>query len=275
MTTAPGTLGILNPHGGLARFELARVEPAAELAALVERHWIVRWDLGDGPAFEQETLPHPSVHLAFEPGRAAVHGVGTRRHVARLVGAGRVLGTKFKPGGFLPFTALPIAALTDRVLPIDEVFGAPGLALARRVFACADDHAAVGLVEGFLRGFAARIEPSTTLATALVRLAQADRSIATAEDLARAGGLPLRSLHRLFARQVGVGPKWVIRRARVQEAAERVAAGERVDWAGLAQELGYHDQAHLIRDFKAQIGRTPAAYGAQCARAAAARAAPP
>jgi AraC-like DNA-binding protein len=106
-------------------------------------------------------------------------------------------------------------------------------------------------------------------------MAQADRSIATAEDLARVGGLSLRSLHRLFARHVGVGPKWVIRRARVQEAAERVAAGERVEWAGLAQELGYHDQAHLIRDFKAQIGQTPAVYGAQCARAAAARSAAP
>lgn len=271
MTTDPGTHGILNPHGGLARFELVRQGPAAELAALVEHHWIVRWDLGDGPPFEQETLPHPAVHLVFEPGLAAVHGVGTRRHVARLVGAGRALGTRFKPGGFVPFTTTPIAALTDRVVPVDGVFGAPGLALAQRVFACADDRAAVALIEEFLRGFAIEVEPATTLATALVSLAQADRSIATAEDLARVGGLPLRSLHRLFARQVGVGPKWVIRRARVQEAAERVAAGERVDWAGLAQELGYHDQAHLIRDFKAQIGQTPAAYGARCARAAASR----
>ena len=39
-----------------------------------------------------------------------------------------------------------------------------------------------------------------------------------------------------------------------------------VDWSALAQELGYFDQAHFIRDFKAQIGRTPAAYAAACAR---------
>jgi AraC-like DNA-binding protein len=66
-------------------------------------------------------------------------------------------------------------------------------------------------------------------------------------------------------RHVGVGPKWIVRRSRVQDAAERVARGERIDWAATAQELGYHDQAHLIRDFRAQVGFTPAAYARRCA----------
>ncbi len=37
-------------------------------------------------------------------------------------------------------------------------------------------------------------------------------------------------------------------------------AGRPVSWAGLAADLGYSDQAHLIRDFRAAIGQTPAAY---------------
>ena len=52
------------------------------------------------------------------------------------------------------------------------------------------------------------------------------------------------------------------------EAAERVAAGVAIDWPALARELGYHDQAHLIHDFKAQIGFTPAVYAKRCAAAA-------
>jgi AraC-like DNA-binding protein len=46
----------------------------------------------------------------------------------------------------------------------------------------------------------------------------------------------------------------------VQEAAERAARSEHVDWAALAAELGYADQSHLIRDFRAQIGKTPTEY---------------
>ena len=59
---------------------------------------------------------------------------------------------------------------------------------------------------------------------------------------------------------MGVGPKWVIQRYRLHEAVARVQAGRPVAWAALAQDLGYFDQAHFIRDFKAMVGQTPQAY---------------
>ncbi|MHB1874571.1 MAG: helix-turn-helix domain-containing protein [Streptosporangiaceae bacterium] len=61
-------------------------------------------------------------------------------------------------------------------------------------------------------------------------------------------------------RYAGVSPAWVIRRYRLIDAAEAVRDGRPVSWAGLAADLGYSDQAHLIRDFRAAIGQTPAAY---------------
>ena len=36
-----------------------------------------------------------------------------------------------------------------------------------------------------------------------------------------------------------------------------------MDQASLAFEIGYSDQAHFIRDFKAMVGTTPAAYARQ------------
>ena len=35
-----------------------------------------------------------------------------------------------------------------------------------------------------------------------------------------------------------------------------------MSWADVAADLGYADQAHLIRDFRAATGQTPAAYAA-------------
>jgi AraC-like DNA-binding protein len=66
----------------------------------------------------------------------------------------------------------------------------------------------------------------------------------------------------LFADYVGVSPKWVMRRARLHEAASRADSGEVVDWAQLAFDLGYADQAHLTRDFTDTIGVPPAQYAA-------------
>ena len=75
-----------------------------------------------------------------------------------------------------------------------------------------------------------------------------------------ASGLTARSLQRLFAEYVGVSPKWVMRRARLHEAAQRASGGEPIDWAELAADLGYADQAHLSRDFTATLGVSPTKY---------------
>jgi AraC-like DNA-binding protein len=93
---------------------------------------------------------------------------------------------------------------------------------------------------------------------------------ATVAEIAERHAVSTRTLQRLFRRHVGVGPKWVLRRYRLQEAAEQLAAGERSDWTRLALDLGYFDHAHFIRDFRAVVGRSPAEYEALCAALAAA-----
>lgn len=266
-TPSVDTQGILNPVQGFRQFALNRIAPASDLAAFVERHWVVRWEQRGEEPFEQEVLPHPCVNLAFEPGRSAVHGIGHERSVARLVGTGRVVATKFVPGGFQPFSDRPLRALVDCVLPVEQIFGPGASALEAKVLAEPDDERAVALIEDFLRSRQPQAEADLLRTTELVRWVREQPEIARAEELASRAGLSLRSLQRLFDRYLGVGPKWVIRRTRAQNAAERVALGEKVDWAELARELGYYDQAHLIRDFKAQVGFTPAAYQARCAAA--------
>jgi AraC-like DNA-binding protein len=70
----------------------------------------------------------------------------------------------------------------------------------------------------------------------------------------------MRRLQRLFTDHVGVGPKWVIRRYRLHEAAARAADGTGLDLVRLAADLGYSDQAHLTRDFTSIVGLPPARY---------------
>lgn len=55
----------------------------------------------------------------------------------------------------------------------------------------------------------------------------------------------------------------MIQRCRLQDVAARVAAADTIDWASLAEELGFADQAHLTRAFTATIGVPPAAYARQ------------
>lgn len=266
---AQGTRGILNPQQAFRHFALEREPAPPDLAAFVESFWSVRWELEDGQRFAQEILPYPCANLSLEDGRFLLHGPCTERFVAYLAGEGVVSAVKLTPAGCFAFAAVPMRQLVDAVVPVEQ---ATGRALPPPAAAAPADPRGLAVVrpalEAFLRGFAPVATESLQLVNHLVRLALEDRQLARAEDLARLAGTSLRSLHRLFERHVGVGPKWIVRRARVQEAAERVAHGERVDWACVAQELGYYDQAHLIRDFRAQVGFTPEAYARRCAAAA-------
>ncbi|CAL9334953.1 DUF6597 domain-containing transcriptional factor [Streptomyces sp. enrichment culture] len=133
--------------------------------------------------------------------------------------------------------------------------------LAEAVLAAGDDDGAVAALDAFLLGLAPRLTPGAARAMALVERVRTDRTIRRVSQLAELEGVSARSLQRLFAAHVGVSPKWVVLRYRVHEALERAeSAGRAPDWALLAAELGYSDQAHLSRDFTAAVGVPPGAY---------------
>ncbi len=257
--------GILVPRAGDGRFTLIRHAPADDLAEIVDRFWIVRWDLRNEPAFEQETLPFPCVNLGIGAHRPGVHGPLTSRFVARLEGQGWVLGTKFRPAGFRGMTSVPPVEWVDRVLPLGDVFADPGRTLERAVLLASDDVARIAHLERFVRAQHSGMDDEGREANRIVELARVDTAIARVADLAARAGRSVRAIERILRTHVGVPPKWIIQRFRVQEAAARLAAGAAVDCPALAQELGYFDQAHFIRDFKSQVGQTPAQYAKTCA----------
>jgi transcriptional regulator GlxA family with amidase domain len=95
--------------------------------------------------------------------------------------------------------------------------------------------------------------------TELAELARSEGGIVRAEQLASIAAVSLRTLERRFRTHVGLSPKKAIQRYRLQAVAER-ALSDDIDWASVAAELGYADQAHLSRDFRAVTGEAPASY---------------
>jgi AraC-like DNA-binding protein len=262
---APLGAGVLHAGAAATRFTLGRYPPPEDLAPFVDFCWVVRWDLRGQPPHEQAILPHPNVNLAFESAGAAVHGVDRKIFTRCLSGAGKALGIRFRPGGFRPFYAKPIIGLNDRVVPAARLFGLPAdEACAVVMDADANDAAMVAAAAGLLRGFSPAEDPVVGQVAALVGRITEDKGLRRVAELAEVSGLPERRLQRMFAEYVGVSPKWVMRRARLHEAALRVEADgpASVDWAALAADLGYADQAHLSRDFTATLGVPPSRYAA-------------
>lgn len=279
------TRGIVDAPELFAQVRFRRREPAAALRPYLEHYWLIDWDLTR--PYVSHLVPHPSVNVVFqhfaeqEP-FGEVAGIGLDLFTQKLEGRGLVRGVQFRPGGFRPFAPQwPVSRWTGQRLPVAEALPTTEAEIATILApAGADagagagaDDAAVAALDTYLLGVAdlgepgepggpAEPDPQVALAMRLADRIRTDRTVRRVASLAETEGISARSLQRLFATYVGVGPKWVILRYRIHEALERAESSEgaEVDWAQLAAELGYSDQAHLVRDFTATVGVPPTAY---------------
>ncbi|HEY5822413.1 MAG TPA: helix-turn-helix domain-containing protein [Propionibacteriaceae bacterium] len=258
--------GILRPQLSAEHFDYRRHEPDPLFAHWVENFWTITWDLPPGATYLAQVLSYPSVNVSVTNTECDVTGLARRRYDRRLVGRGYVVGARFRPGCFRPLIDFPVSELTDRHRPIATVLGRDPVELDRGVAATDDPEQRVQLLRGFLAAsLPARDETAGRLADLVHEISQ-DRELTRVDQVADRVGWGVRRLQRLFSDYVGAAPKWVIQRCRLQDAAARAAAAEPVDWAGLAVELGFADQAHLTRAFTATIGTSPAAYAAEARR---------
>lgn len=252
--------GVVDPASANKMFRLGRYLPSAELAPFLDHYWVVEWDLRGKPEFVQRTLPYPCVNLVFDAGRSAVFGVPTGAFDYVLQDAGKVLGLRFRAGAFRAFLDRPVHTITDQVLPIADVFPWGDVAAELSVPGAQDDAAMIASANRLLCQCLPQADPQVERIARIVRIAEEAPGLTQVEELAASAGIGVRALQQLFSDYVGVSPKWVLRRYRLHEAADRLAGGEEIDLSELALGLGYFDQAHFTSDFHKLVGKPPAQY---------------
>jgi AraC-like DNA-binding protein len=256
----------ITPCSASALADMISVAPARDLADVVEQHWVVRWDRRRLPALRRELLPDPSVNLVVEPCGVLLYGVGSGHGVRELRGRGMVIGTKFRPGGFSGFRPGPVSAISGHALTMFDAFGPAGTALDGALAAAHSDvRATIVAVSSFLRAQRPAVDPQRTLVMAVLEAMRAAEPGVRVGELAAHFAIAPRTMQRLFASHVGASPKQVLQRLRRQRAIDHLS-DEPVQLAQLAAALGYFDQAHLARDFRATLGRSPSAISARTAR---------
>jgi AraC-like DNA-binding protein len=247
--------------------------PPSPLAHIVKTVWFARGSRSEF-AHAEPIVPDGCVELVFNLGEAfeQVDGAGLRQRQPRdlLIGPSLqpttavptgdvdLLGLRLRPGRTSAFFQAPMSSLTDRLIPISSVL--PG---ASRVL----DNLCEQRVEQRLhylgdvfgeraRRFGKR-GSLAAVATALHEI-ETHRGAVSIKTLAAAAGVSSRHLERQFREEVGLGAKHVARISRVQHALSVMAGNPSWSGADVAAWCGYADQAHLIREFTALTGSTPA-----------------
>lgn len=249
---------------------ITRFGTRPELAGLVSRFWVPVWSLPVGQNSVQRVLQYPVCQLVVAPEYAQM--VGPRRGMStkELTGEGWAFGAMLKPAAGALLLGDPLHTLVDRDLDLADVPGLDGAALAHSVRQAigsnpADPAAQAGAAEQVQNALLPLLplDGEGELINRIVDHIENQPDLCRVSDLARSFAMTERSLQRLCLRRVGLSPKWLIQRRRLHAAAGRLADPHRPTLTELAGALGYADQAHFVRDFRAITGLTPGEYAAE------------
>ena len=182
--------------------------------------------------------------------------------------AGRSAGMQvnLEPTSARMLLRIPMSELAGQVVPLDAVFGRDGERLVERLAAAPRWNDRFALLDRALQaGLEGAPRASPEVAWAWRRLRETDGGVRVA-SLADELGWSRRRLVARFRDDVGLAPKTAARIFRFERAKELLALPG-AEWAHVAAAAGYYDQSHLINEFRAIAGTTPARYAAQLAAA--------
>ena len=254
-------------------FEMVRRKPAVALAGVVTDICGYR-EISSGHfrIVEYASLTVPlvisfaeafAIGLGHDPGDNDRHasfaaGLYAGPVVIESFGGACCVQVNFTPLGARQFFGLPMSELRDRMIGLDDALGFDGMALRERLGEAPDWDTRFDMAENYIAdrlATANALSPEVAWAYRTV-IASGGRTRIAA--LAGEIGWSRKHLAAKFTDAIGIGPKTLSRIVRFNRALSQSRQQED-DWAGIAADCGYADQAHLAREFRQLAGETPTA----------------
>jgi len=247
-----------------------RLLPSPGMSDLVRRYWMPVWSLAPGASTVQRVLQYPVCLVVVADSYATFVGPSTGLSTRTLSGHGWAFGTMLQPAAGALLLRGPVSGVTDKSIPLGDVPGLAGAALAERVRAVVGNgpedparrRAAAQELERTV-GHLLPVDEESRLVNAVVEYVEDNAHVQRVGHIVEKFAISERALQRLSARRIGLSPKWLIQRRRLHEAAALLRSGDRPHLARVAAELGYADQAHFGRDFRTVTGLTPGQFAAE------------
>jgi len=223
--------------------------PDVRLVPWVECVWTSHCE---APVLDYPVRPDGCLDVLYEPGRGLrVVGAMTVEQRFDLAAGARAVGIRFHPGMAGAFLRLDAAPLTDRMIPLEDIWGGKARELADRIDGAASLDRAARVLSGAL---APPVDTPGPVSRALAAIAEAHGDL-DLDWVARQAGLSTRQFRRRCLEASGLTPKHLCRVLRFRRACGLASSAG--DWAAIAAAAGYFDQSHLIRDFREFTGATP------------------
>ncbi|GLQ96619.1 helix-turn-helix domain-containing protein [Dyella mobilis] len=258
---------------------LLRIVPAPPLASAIEAIW--DWDMPAGEFRYERILPDPCTGLVINllEDETRVYRDDQTRQCTRSSGSViggpyrqswiidtaeqvRVMGVNFRPGGAHALLRLNACEFALRDIDLEDLFGAGARLLRQRLLETSAPAHRLALLEQWLRRLTNEPTWDPAIMHAIGVLARAP-DVPSIGKLQRESGYSAHRFALLFRSHVGMTAKQYARLMRFRGIVDAAYPMQRLDWAALAVEGGYCDQAHLSHEFRRFAGITPSEFAAQ------------
>ena len=254
--------------------------PPAPLSAFVKCFWY--WEGAPQTHTQERLMPTGDVAIIFNLrddairtydwqnpnhfelfGHAVLAGPRSEPFVIDTAQQERVFGIQFQPGGSFPFFRVPSCEVENRDIALDCVWRNSTEEIREQLLQADSIEAMCTLVhDALIRQLVRPMELHPAVNFAKHRFCVNPHRTTVASVLNEIG-LSHRRFIQLFHDQIGLTPKSFCRVQRFQRVLRRVHRAPKVDWADVALDCGYYDQAHFIHDFQTFSGFTPTVYSAR------------
>lgn len=255
-----------------------RIVPAAPLTPIIEAIW--DWDMPASAFRYERILPGPGAGLiinlledetrvyADDENRRCVRASGSviggpyrRSWIIDTAEQVRVMGVNFRPGGVHALTGISAEELAVRDINLEDMFGANARQLRQRLLETTCPTQRLELLQQWLRALCEEPAWDATILHAVAMLARVP-DVPGIGKLQRESGYSAHRFGLLFRRHVGMTAKHYARLMRFRAVMSMAHASEQPDWAQIAADGGYCDQAHMSHEFRRFAGISPSEFAA-------------
>lgn len=216
----------------------------------------------DVPCVPIQVFPNGCLSIRFNikahEVEAVLYGPSTRNNMKGWFRSDWIIfGVALWPNRSYQLLGLSLQEVRDLRIHLDQLFPKDTARLCAKMWEAKGMPERIAVVSHFLRASLRDQPPSADFLNAYAKLiAQAplhsDVGRITSENRTSD-----RHLRRYFHKYLGLGPKETHRLIKVQYALALLSATPERNLANLALDLGFSDQAHFTRAFKAIVGITP------------------
>ena len=165
----------------------------------------------------------------------------------------------FQPHGFYTLFNTSPLELADKIIWSGDIFGSDIRFLHEQLYEAKSLTAMAELANSWLLNYLnkkRRLDYHDRI-TVTANLIIKNSGLINIDKLAHYACMSIRNFERIFTKETGMSPKQLSCISRFNNALELKLDYPAMKWTTIAQQTGYFDQMHLIKDFKRFCGEAP------------------